>query len=127
MGGLQSGVGLQSRLPLWYDAGMIRPPCAGLWETPMVQVNGDLTTCCLDERLENRLGNVQKTPLRELWSGPPVNAWRLAHAAGDFAASGPACQTCNWASAGAYPDDKLEAWLLATNNKPLRTLRSRRA
>ena len=34
-----------------------RPPCAGLGSTPMVQVNGDVTTCCLDEHLVNNLIN----------------------------------------------------------------------
>jgi radical SAM protein with 4Fe4S-binding SPASM domain len=79
----------------------------------MVHVNGDLTTCCLDERLENRLGNVNETPLRELWNGPTLRAWRLAHATGEFAASGPYCTRCNWRSAGAMADAELEGWLAA--------------
>jgi radical SAM protein with 4Fe4S-binding SPASM domain len=89
---------------------MERPACAGLWHTPMVHVNGDVTTCCLDERLENRLGNVRETPLAELWNGPVVEAWRLAHAEGRFADSGPYCTRCNWRSAGALPDADLAAW-----------------
>jgi radical SAM protein with 4Fe4S-binding SPASM domain len=89
---------------------MERPACAGLWQTPMVHVNGDLTTCCLDERLENRLGNVRETPLAELWSGPVIEAWRQAHVEGRFADSGPYCTRCNWRSAGALPADVLEAW-----------------
>ena len=90
---------------------MSRPACAGLWETPMVHVNGDVTTCCLDERLENRLGNVNATPLAELWTGPTVERWRRAHAEGRFAESGPYCTRCNWQSAGAVPRAQVEAWL----------------
>ena len=77
----------------------------------MVHVNGDVTTCCLDEHLENRLGNLTATPLAELWNGETVNRWRLAHVEGRFDESGPLCTRCNWRSAGAYPPDKAAAWL----------------
>ena len=40
----------------------------------MVHVDGDLTTCCLDEHLVNRIGNVRDTPLATLWSGPTMHA-----------------------------------------------------
>lgn len=80
----------------------------------MVQVNGDLTTCCLDEALENRLGNVLETPLAELWQGPTLHRWRVAQAEGRFEESGPYCTRCNWQSAGAAPAEKVEAYLLQT-------------
>ena len=80
----------------------------------MVHVDGDLTTCCLDEHLVNRIGNVRDTPLATLWSGPTVHAWRLAHAEGRFADSGPYCMRCNWQSAGAMPREAVLAWLDAT-------------
>ena len=76
----------------------------------MVHVNGDLTTCCLDERLENRLGNVTETPLKQLWTSPTIEAWRLAHAEGRFEDSGPYCTRCNWQSAGAYSAELVAAW-----------------
>lgn len=88
-----------------------RPACAGLWNTPMVHVNGALTTCCLDEHLENQLGNLATAPLAALWDGPTINAWRLAHLEGRFAESGPLCTRCNWQSAGALPAAQAEAWL----------------
>lgn len=87
-----------------------RPPCAGLWDTPMVQVNGDVTTCCLDEHLENRIGNVNETPLAQLWSGPRIEAWRAAQVAGRFEQSGPYCTRCNWRSAGALAPERQLAW-----------------
>lgn len=87
-----------------------RPPCAGLWDTPMIQVNGDVTTCCLDEHLENRLGNVNQTPLAELWNGPTLQAWRLAQVEGRFADSGPYCTRCNWRSAGSMSPDRVHSW-----------------
>jgi radical SAM protein with 4Fe4S-binding SPASM domain len=79
----------------------------------MVHVNGDVTTCCLDEHMENRLGNLRESPLHELWNGETISRWRLAHIEGRFADSGPLCPRCNWRSAGAYPDEKAAEWLRA--------------
>lgn len=92
-----------------------RLPCAGLWNTPMVQVNGDLTTCCLDEGLENRLGNIRETPLAELWTGPRVHAWRVAQAEGRYEDSGPLCMRCNWKSAGVVRPEEVEDYLRRTH------------
>ena len=91
-----------------------RRPCAGLWETPAVNHNGDVTTCCLDVRMENRLGNLTEQSLLEIWRGATIHAWRLAQIRGDFAASGPACPGCNFASAGTYPEEKIRAYLERT-------------
>lgn len=88
-----------------------RPPCAGLWNTPMVHVDGSVTTCCLDEHLENRLGSLTEHSLPELWHGERLNRWRVAHIEGRFEDSGPLCTRCNWRSAGAYPADKAAEWL----------------
>ncbi len=77
----------------------------------MVQVNGDLTTCCLDEGLENRLGNIRETPLAALWNGETIHRWRVAQAEGRFADSGPLCTRCNWRSAGAVDADRLEKYM----------------
>jgi radical SAM protein with 4Fe4S-binding SPASM domain len=79
----------------------------------MVQVNGDLTTCCLDEHLVNRLGNVRKEGFTALWDGETINRWRLAQVEGRFEDSGPLCSRCNWRSAGALPAEQQEAWLRA--------------
>lgn len=88
-----------------------RPPCAGLWNTPMIHVNGDVTTCCLDEQLANKIGNIRQKSLAELWYGTLMNQWRVAHIEGRFSESGPLCDSCNWRSAGAYPPEKAQAWL----------------
>ena len=77
----------------------------------MVHVDGTVTTCCLDERLENRLGNLRERPLAEIWSGQTIERWRLAHVERRFEDSGPLCTRCNWRSAGALPPDKVSAWL----------------
>ena len=76
----------------------------------MVHVNGELTTCCLDEHLENQLGNLREQTLPELWHGATIEAWRVAHVEGRFEDSGPLCTRCNWRSAGAFPEDAVTAW-----------------
>ena len=80
----------------------------------MVHVDGDVTTCCLDEHLENKIGNLRETPLSELWQGETMHRWRLAHAQGRFEDSGPLCTRCNWRSAGAVSETDVEAWLEQT-------------
>ena len=87
-----------------------RPPCAGLWNTPMVHVNGEVTTCCLDEHLENKVGNLQNQSLHDIWNGEKMNRWRVAHIQGKFEESGPLCTRCNWRSAGGYPQEKAQQW-----------------
>ena len=87
-----------------------RPPCAGLWTTPMVQVNGDVTTCCLDEHLVNKIGNLTEQSLDDIWNSAQMNQWRLAQIEGRFEDSGPLCTRCNWRSAGGYPKEDAEQW-----------------
>ena len=87
-----------------------RPPCAGLWTTPMVQVNGDVTTCCLDEHLVNKIGNLTQDSLADIWNSERMNHWRNAQIEGRFEDSGPLCTKCNWRSAGGYPDEKATQW-----------------
>ncbi|MBM74243.1 MAG: hypothetical protein CMK59_02480 [Proteobacteria bacterium] len=88
-----------------------RGPCAGLWNTPMVHVNGDVTTCCLDEGLVNRIGNLNVNTLEELWNSPKINRWRLAQVEGRFNDSGPLCNRCNWQSAGLLSSQDAQHWL----------------
>ena len=87
-----------------------RPPCAGLWTTPMVQVNGDVTTCCLDEHLVNKIGNLTQQSLVDIWNSEQMNQWRIAQIEGRFEDSGPLCTKCNWRSAGGYPIEDAERW-----------------
>lgn len=91
-----------------------RKPCAGLWETPVVNHNGDVTTCCLDVKMENKLGNLAQETLLEIWRGPKLHAWRVAQIRGRFHESGPACTKCNYMSAGTYPREKVIEYLERT-------------
>ncbi len=77
----------------------------------MVHVDGGVTTCCLDEHMENRVGNLTEQTLSEIWNGPTMNQWRLSHVEGRFEDSGPLCTRCNWESAGAAPPQTVSDWL----------------
>lgn len=83
----------------------------------MVQVDGRVTTCCLDEGLENVIGNVRDQPLAELWNGPLLHRWRVAHAEGRFADSGPYCTRCDWRGAGAMPESAVADYLARTGER----------
>jgi hypothetical protein len=76
----------------------------------MVHVDGTVTTCCLDEHLENALGRLIEKSLAELWYGERIEGWRCAQIEGRFEASGPFCVKCNWRSAGALDEATLAAW-----------------
>ena len=77
----------------------------------MVHVNGDTTTCCLDEGMKNKLGNLQENSLSEIWMEGKINDWRLAQIEGRFSESGPLCASCNWRSAGALSREDAANWL----------------
>lgn len=94
-----------------------RRPCAGLWNTPMVYVNGDVTTCCLDQHLDNKLGNITEQPFDVIWNGEENHAWRLNQVEDRYDRSGPYCSQCNWQSAGAMPHDKVVAYLERTGER----------
>jgi len=76
-----------------------------------VHVSGALTTCCLDDQLENELGNLADSTLPELWEGRRLRRWRVAQIEGRFQDSGPYCTRCNWRAAGSYPADRIRAYL----------------
>lgn len=92
----------------------------------MVHVDGRVTTCCLDEGLENTLGNARETPLSDLWKGSLLHRWRVAQAEGRFEDSGPYCTRCNWRGAGTMPAEAVAEYLAGTKeHAALRRFRTR--
>lgn len=108
-----------------------RPPCAGLWSTPMVMVTGAVTTCCLDEKLVNQIGSLKDHSLDHLWNGEVMQRWRLAQVSNDFDESGPLCSSCNWRSAGSAAPELVWSWLCSLEREhqipPLDALSARSA
>ena len=68
-------------------------PCSGFWKSPVVGYRGDLTTCTLDSRFSNRLGNVLDQPFSQLWWGERLQGWRDQVARGDYGGL-ELCSTC---------------------------------
>jgi radical SAM protein with 4Fe4S-binding SPASM domain len=94
-----------------------RRPCAGLWNTPMVYVDGSVTTCCLDQHMDNALGDLTRESFGSIWNGPTNHGWRVAQIEDRYEDSGPYCSRCNWRSAGAMPHDKVVDYLSRTGEE----------
>lgn len=83
----------------WTDA---PPPAAGerlrqcphLWGSLAVFADGTVAPCPQDYAGKLALGNVDETPLREIWNGPRLRELRALHAAGRIAELDP-CGGCD--------------------------------
>ncbi len=58
-----------------------------------VKANGDVTVCCVDWNNKLKVGNVNLTPLREIWNGPELRAIRDTHLSGNRHQL-PSCRDC---------------------------------
>ena len=63
---------------------MKRKPCAAIFMTPVIQWNGDVTTCCHDPKCELKIGNVNETPLEDLWYSEEMTKRRVMQIEGKF-------------------------------------------
>ena len=70
-----------------------RPPCPGLWVTPVIRHDGHLVMCCADLSSELDLGPVHEHGFRALWEGKLAVQRRLAHLQGRHHEVGP-CGEC---------------------------------
>lgn len=70
-----------------------RPPCPGLWKTPVIRWDGQLMTCCADVDGEIEVGNLADADFADLWFGPRMTRYRLWHVAGEFEKM-PKCHSC---------------------------------
>lgn len=70
-----------------------RPPCPGLWVTPVIRHDGHLVMCCADLASELDLGPVHERGFRALWEGEIAVQRRLAHLEGRHDEVGP-CGDC---------------------------------
>jgi len=72
-------------------------PCRYLWTQLNVRHNGDVVLCCIDWDSEKVLGNVKEQTLREIWSGPALEAARKLHREGRSTEE-PLCKNCSYFS-----------------------------
>jgi radical SAM protein with 4Fe4S-binding SPASM domain len=68
-------------------------PCSGFWKSPVIGYRGDLTTCTLDSRFQNSLGNVGRQRFSELWWGDRIQEWRDQVSRGEYSGR-ELCSTC---------------------------------
>ncbi len=83
-------------------------PCADLRETITIDAYGNVTTCCFDINMENKLGNIHSENLYYLWNNRKINGWRKAQLKGDFKKSGPLCARCSFRSIGNLSSPKIQ-------------------
>ncbi|MBF0623433.1 MAG: SPASM domain-containing protein [Magnetococcales bacterium] len=68
--------------PQALQRGQLRPRvvphnrCTWLWNSVVVNWNGDLVPCCRDPHGRHVMGNVFAQPLAEIWNGPRLTAFR---------------------------------------------------
>jgi radical SAM protein with 4Fe4S-binding SPASM domain len=73
-----------------------RYPCPVLWFNPVVNWDGEVTTCCVNYmRNELIIGDVKKQSLKEIWNGEKLRKIRQAHVKGDFSEL-PTCAKCTY-------------------------------
>lgn len=51
-------------------------PCSGFWKSPVIDWQGNLTTCTRDNELHNTLGNLQQYRFSQLWWGETMKKHR---------------------------------------------------
>jgi len=69
-------------------------PCGRLWNTLAVTWNGDVVPCSYDLNHEYIVGNVHKTPLREIWNSSRLSDLRKAMLNGRYLELSPLCENC---------------------------------
>lgn len=68
-------------------------PCIALWGTLAIHVTGEVGLCCMDSESKILLGNVEREPISEIWSGNRLRAIRDSHLRGERRGL-PLCDGC---------------------------------
>lgn len=71
----------------------VRGPCARLWNSLNIHSNGNVVPCCIDYDEEMVMGNVNDTPLIEIWNSDKFNELREMHIQKRFSEI-PLCKDC---------------------------------
>jgi radical SAM protein with 4Fe4S-binding SPASM domain len=50
--------------------------CTWIWNSTMINWNGDVVPCCRDPHGRHTFGNAFDTPFKEIWNGPDITAFR---------------------------------------------------
>jgi len=75
-----------------------RKPCKFLFDSMVINYNGDVPVCCLDTFNQTNMGNVFDNNVKEVWQGSDFEFVRKAQIDGDYDKI-PFCKNCDiWAS-----------------------------
>lgn len=101
------GLVLEKEIGFYLKPGIERTPCPMLYDTMPIQVNGDVSICCLDSLGEFIVGNVfSDGGLKAVWHGDMFNEVRQWHESGDFGKL-QLCARCNlWAGQSFEEEEK---------------------
>lgn len=81
-----------------------RVPCEDLWKKVSIRWDGTLALCCFDWSSKVEIGNINSTPLLELWNSSQISKLREYHLAGNYVKI-PICAECDsWAEPEEYAD-----------------------
>lgn len=99
----------------WGDVDDVRPdkkkqikryPCTSLWYMVAVSWKGEVSFCCFDWDLKGVIGNVNDTPLGEIWQSDKIKSVRDAHLEGAYEKVG-LCKDCDvW-----LVEEDISSWL----------------
>jgi len=56
----------------------LRNRCRRLWTQPVINWDGEMSICCYDKDALFKIGNIDHTGFRELWTGPAMQRMRSA-------------------------------------------------
>lgn len=71
-----------------------RKACWSLYDSMMIHYNGDAALCCVDTNYENKIGNVFKEGVLNVWNGQFFSNARKYHESGDYGKI-KICETCD--------------------------------
>lgn len=77
-------------------------PCFYLWESMIIAQDGRVALCCVDARVQEKIGDLNKETMYDVWRGKRLNQIRKMHLAGR-AAEIPICRKCNFPETKEYP------------------------
>jgi radical SAM protein with 4Fe4S-binding SPASM domain len=85
------------------NVALIRQPCAELWNKCVIRWNGEVVLCCHDWRNEVLLGNINDSPLLNIWNSSDFEIRRSEHMGGVYLGI---CKDCiEWSRPEEYIDD----------------------
>jgi MoaA/NifB/PqqE/SkfB family radical SAM enzyme len=72
-----------------------RWPCYHPWLTTTITVHGEVSICCVDAKMDLKIGDVKSDTLTNIWQSDLVNQMRNEHLNNDFSSVCKVCDGCD--------------------------------